>query len=157
MPLTSLSGPEGEKWIAAAQRADSSLLRALSEHFLAMAAIEEADPRRPDIAKLRDNSTSHFFTMIEHLDASVQAAQEMLTTIPSKGSADLEAMVRSTIQRSIENARNLQRAATEISKQVSSAPGRYPRMASCIDAVSAVQDILATFKQNAKVHQTEGL
>jgi hypothetical protein len=158
MPLSSLSAPEGEKFLAAAQRADSNLLRALSEHFLVMAAVEESDPRRPDIEKLRTNSASHFFAMTEYLDASIEAAQEMLSTIPSKGSSEMEAMVRFRVQTAIEKSRNFQRAASVIAKQIhASNPGSYPRMAACEDVLKALQDLIATFRQNAQFHLAKGL
>lgn len=149
MPLRSLSGSEGEKFLAAARKADSSLARSLSEYFRGIAGVEAADFRKPNPKALKA-AAQYLESSRKHLQDSREAAGQMLKSRP-KG---CEQMVTLRLTAMLENTRVLDGAIGALQKQLLS--GKYPAMRDCLGLLTALDPIWATFKVNAQVHQAEG-
>lgn len=147
------SGQEFEKYWAQSLKADSELLKGLSEHFAAVSQVEETDPRKPD-AKTLQSAAKHCEAAQTHFEKSLTASQEMLRSIPSKGVKELEELIRFRLQGGIDNVKRLEKAVGSIHDSLKT--GKYPSMASCLHWIEALDSIVARFRVNAQFHQAEG-
>jgi hypothetical protein len=118
-----------------------------------MAAVEDIDIRQPE-SKALAASARHLDTARKHLKDSLQAANQMLGSIPSKGSKDFESLVRFRLLAQSENVTNLERTIADVAQQLQA--GKYPALQSCLAIMKAMDDVSASMKVNALTHKAEG-
>lgn len=153
MRLRSASGPEAKRYLQVGGEADAALNRGLASYFEGMAAVEAVSPTEPDAAKLKAAAKS-FETARKHLLDSVTTGREMIAGIERVDPKNAD-FIRARIEFTIETVEGLGGTIEELTKRMQG--GKYPAMASCLEAASHITELAQRFKDNARFHKSEGL